>query len=63
MLKFLSGVTTGWVAARMLPPKPPETSPIAPPTMTDLGILYKYFSHTLEQIKDKLNEMDDQTKH
>lgn len=59
MLKFLSGVATGWVAARILPPKPPETSPLSPPSMADISILTSHANTAFEHIKQKINELDE----
>ena len=58
MLKFLSGVATGWVAARILPPKLPETSPLSPPSMADLSMLFLNANTAVEHIKTKFNELE-----
>jgi hypothetical protein len=58
MLKFLSGAATGWVAARILPPKPPETSPLSPPSMADVSILAGHANAAFEHIKQRFNELD-----
>jgi len=62
MLKFLSGVATGWVAARILPPKPPETSPLSPPSMADLTILAAHANTALEHLKQKINHENEKEK-
>jgi len=58
MFKFLSGVATGWVAARILPPKPPETSPLSPPTLADVSILAGHANTALVHMKEKFKELD-----
>jgi len=58
MFKFLSGVATGWVAARVLPPKPRESSPLSPPSMTDLSILAGHATVAFEHLKQKIKELD-----
>jgi hypothetical protein len=39
MFKFLSGVTTGWIAARSLPPRNPDAPLFALPTVTEITLL------------------------
>lgn len=55
MFKFLSGVATGWVAARVLPPKPPEISPLSLPSAADISILAGYANKAFEHIEQRIN--------
>lgn len=56
MLKFITGVATGWLAARTLPPPGPGTERIQPPTFHEFHILWQRFEKTLKNIKQKLDE-------
>jgi len=58
MLKFLSGVSVGWIAARALPPKPPDEPVLQLPSSADVQILAEYVLNALAMVKKKLNEKD-----
>jgi hypothetical protein len=56
MFKFLSGVATGWIAARLLPPRNPNASPFALPTVTELTLLSEQLKKAAVGIQDFLKE-------
>lgn len=56
MFKFVSGLLVGWTAARSLPPKPKDASPLQPPTSEDLRLLAGHIIQTLDHIKKTLDE-------
>ena len=58
MLKFLSGAATGWIAARSLPPRPPDTPVYALPTFSELNILAVHVYNTFDTLKEKFEELD-----
>ena len=58
MFKFLSGVASGWIAARILPPKSPDVSPLSLPTLIELNILAEHAYTIFEKANDKFNELD-----
>lgn len=56
MFKFLSGVATGWIAARALEAKDKDISPFSPPTISELTILSEQLKKLGEHIQDILKE-------
>ena len=58
MLKFLAGTATGWIAARSLPPRSPETPVYAMPTFSELNILAGHVYTTVDTLKKKFEELD-----
>jgi hypothetical protein len=58
MFKFLSGAATGWIAARSLPPRSPDTPVYSLPTLIELNILIGHAYNTLDKLKEKLLELD-----
>ena len=58
MLKFLSGVVVGWTAARVLPPKPDGESPFRLPTSAEWRLLAQYAVRTIDEAKEKLEEIE-----
>lgn len=56
MFKFVSGVLVGWTAARSLPPKPKDASPLQPPTSEEWRALAGQIVQTLDHIKKTLDE-------
>ena len=58
MLKFLSGVSVGWIAARVLPPKPPDEPVLQLPSAADFQILAEHVLNAVATVQKKLNEKD-----
>jgi len=56
MFKFVSGLFVGWTAARSLPPKPKDASPLQPPTSEEWRALAGQIVQTLDQVKKTLDE-------
>lgn len=56
MFKFLSGVATGWIAARALPPKPPDVSPMSLPSVSEIAILAEQMQKILTDFKEKMTK-------
>jgi len=52
MLKFISGLATGWVAARSIPNQ--NESPFKPPTYDELILLLQRAKEACEFISNKL---------
>lgn len=56
MLRFLSGVLVGWTAARTLPPKDPNASAFAPPTLHELSILTEKVRQMYKTLQKRIEE-------
>ena len=56
MFKFLSGVATGWIAARALPPKPPDVSPMSLPSVSEIAILTEQMQKMLTDFQEKMTK-------
>lgn len=56
MFKFLSGVATGWIAARSLPPRNPDASLFALPTITEISLLTEQLKKAAANLQDFLKE-------
>ena len=52
MFKFISGLATGWIAARSIPNK--NESPFNPPTSEELVLLFQRAKGAYEFISNKL---------
>ncbi len=59
MFKFLSGITIGWTAARVLPPPPSGEKPWQPPTMEEVRLLGLAASRAFDKAKTWLEDDDD----
>lgn len=56
MLRFFAGIATGWVAARSLPPKPPEVSAISLPSGEELSILGQLIKQLYNDLQEKIKD-------
>jgi hypothetical protein len=60
MFKFISGVATGWIAARSIPNV--ADSPLKPPTYEEIILLTQRVKEACEFISKKLDEADKDSK-
>jgi|TARA_B110001450_G_C17603470_1_gene474003 hypothetical protein len=60
MFKFLSGVATGWIAARSIPNV--ADSPLKPPTYDEIILLSQRAKEAIEFLSKKLEEADKESK-
>ena len=56
MLRFFAGIATGWVAARSLPPKPPEVSAMSLPSGEELSILGQLIKQLYNDLQEKIKD-------
>jgi hypothetical protein len=60
MFKFISGLATGWVAARSIPNK--NDSPLKPPTYDELILLLQRGKEACEFISNKLETHEESSR-